>query len=69
MKPRVVPATAEGFFQAADDRKTGRICADLADMLEQKLRGELTADEDKKAKGKLKRGRRFDTPHAQYNKG
>ena len=45
MKPKVVPATAEGFFQAADDRKTGRICADLADMLEQKLRGEMTEDE------------------------
>ena len=69
MKPKVVPATAEGFFQAADDRKTGRICADLADMLEQKLRGEMTEDEYKEAKGKLKRGCRFYTPHAHFNKG
>ena len=69
MKPKVVPATAEGFFQAADDRKTGRICAELADMLEQKLRGEMTEDEYKEAKGKLKRGCRFYTPHAHFNKG
>ncbi len=69
MKPKVVPATAEVFFQAADDRKTGRICADLADMLEQKLRGEMTEDEYKEAKGKLKRGCRFYTPHAHFNKG
>ena len=69
MKPKVVPATAEGFFQAADDRKTGRICAELADMLEQKLRGEMTEDEYKEPKGKLKRGCRFYTPHAHFNKG
>ena len=69
MKPQVVPATAEGFLQAADDRKTGRICAELADLLEQKQRGELTEDEYGEAKNKKKRGCRFYTPHAHFNNG
>ena len=62
MKPQVVPATAEGFLQAADDRKTGRICAELADLLEQKQRGELTEDEYGEAKNKKKRGGRMNMP-------
>jgi hypothetical protein len=69
MKPQVVPATAEGFLQAADDRKTGRICAELADLLEQKQRGELTEDEYGEAKNQKKRGCRFYTPHAHFNNG
>ena len=41
-KPKTVPATVEGFNERVDSPETGRICAELADALEQHLRGELT---------------------------
>ena len=46
--PKTVPATVEGFYEAADAPETGRICATLADMLEQLKRGELKPEEYQK---------------------
>lgn len=68
-KPKTVPATAEGFWKKVDDPKTGRICAELKDALEQNLRGELAKDEYKAKKAELKIGAPFYTPHAHFLKG
>ena len=66
-KPKTVPATVEGFYERVD--KAGRICAELADMLEQHQRGELTKDEYKAKKAEVKLGDAFYTPHAHFAKG
>ena len=68
-KPKTVPATAEGFYRATDSEQTGRICAELADALEQYQRGELKKEEYKALKSKLKLGACFYTPHAHFTKG
>lgn len=68
-KPKTVPATVEGFNQRVDSEKTGRICSELADILEQYLRGELTKEEYKTKKAELKLGDGFYTPHAHFKKG
>ena len=52
--PKVVPATAKGFYKAADSEKTGSICAELEDALEQVRRGEISKDEYKTIKAKWK---------------
>ncbi len=67
--PKTVPATVEGFYQRTDSAVTRRICAELADALEQNLRGELTKEEYKALKAKLKLGASFYTPHAHFTKG
>ena len=67
-KPKTVPATVEGFNKRVDSEKTGRICAELADTLEQHLRGELSKDEYKTKKAEIKLGDAFYTPHAHFNK-
>ena len=67
--PKTVPATAEGFYQAADDAKTVRICGELADVQEARLRGGLTKDEYRTQKAALKLGLPFYTPHAHFAKG
>ena len=69
LKPTTVAATVEGFYQRTDDEKTGRICSELADLWEQKQRGELKAEEYKKLKDEKKRGCHFYTPHAHFKKG
>ena len=69
LNPKTVPATVEGFYQRTDDRETRRICSELADLWEQKLRGTLTDEEYKKLKGDKKRGCHFYTPHAHFRKG
>ena len=69
MQPRVVPATPQGFYQAADDPQTGHICAELEDALEQRRRGEISADEYKQLKTGRKRGCHFYTPHAHFQGG
>ena len=66
--PQTTAATPEGFYRYADDPHTGDICAQLADALEQKLRGELTEDEHKAKKRELKIGAHFYTPHAHFEK-
>ncbi len=66
-KPKTVPATVEGFYERVD--KAGRICSELADMLEQHQRGELTKDEYKAKKAEVKLGDAFYTPHAHFAKG
>ena len=67
-KPKTVPATAEGFWKRVDSEKTGRICAELADVLEQLLRGELSKEDYKTKKAEIKQGDTFYTPHAHFNK-
>ena len=67
--PKVVPATAKGFYKAADSEKTGRICAELEDALEQVRRGEISRDEYKTIKAEKKKGCKFYTPHAHFKKG
>ena len=67
-KPKTVPATAEGFWKRVDSEKTGRICAELADVLEQQLRGELSKEDYKTKKAEIKQGDTFYTPHAHFNK-
>ena len=69
LKPKTVPATVEGFWKRVDAEETGRICADLADVLEQHLRGELTKEEYKTKKAELKKKAYFYTPHAHFKKG
>ena len=69
MKPKVVPATAKGFQKAAGDSETGRICAELADLLEQVRRGELSEADYKELKAQKKKGCWFYTPHAHFQKG
>ena len=66
-KPKTVPATVEGFYERVD--KAGRICSELADMLEQHQRGELTKEEYKAKKAEVKLGDAFYTPHAHFAKG
>ena len=68
-KPKTVPATVEGFNERVDSPETGRICAELADALEQHLRGELTKEDYKAKKGDLKISAFFYTPHAHFKKG
>ena len=68
-KPKTVPATVEGFNERVDSPETGRICAELADALEQHLRGELTKEDYKAKKVELKIGAFFYTPHAHFKKG
>lgn len=67
-KPTTVPATAQGFYERTDSKNTGDICAQLADALEQRLRGELSKEEYKAKKSELKIGAAFYTPHAHFNK-
>ncbi len=67
-KPKTVPATVEGFNKRVDSEKTGRICAELADTLEQHLRGELSKEEYKAKKAEIKLKASFYTPHAHFNK-
>ena len=67
-KPKTVPATVEGFWKRVDSEKTGRICAELADVLEQQLRGELSKEDYKTKKAEIKLGDAFYTPHAHFNK-
>lgn len=69
MSPKVVPATAKGFYKAVDSEKTGRICAELEDALEQLRRGEISKDEYKDIKARWKKGCKFYTPHAHFKKG
>ena len=67
--PKTVPATVEGFNMRVDSEKTGRLCAELADALEQHLRGELSKEEYKAKKAELKIEAFFYTPHAHFAKG
>lgn len=69
LKPKTVPATVEGFWKRVDAKKTRDICAELADILEQTLRGEMSKEDYKTKKAELKRPAYFYTPHAHFNKG
>ncbi len=67
-KPKTVPATVEGFNKRVDSKKTGRICAELADILEAKRRGDMSQEDYKTKKAEIKLGAAFYTPHAHFNK-
>lgn len=67
--PQTEPATPEGFYRYTDDPMTGAICADLADLREKNLRGELSAEDYKEVKAQKKLGLHFYTPHAHFLKG
>ena len=67
--PMVEPITAEGFLQATQASETGRICGELADALEQYLRGKLKKEEYHELKTKLKTYLPFYTPHAHFAGG
>ena len=67
-KPKTVPATVEGFWKRVDSEKTGRICAELADILEAKRRGDMSQEDYKTKKAEIKLGAAFYTPHAHFNK-
>ena len=67
-KPKTVPATVEGFWKRVDSEKTGRICAELADILEAKRRGDMSQEDYKTKKAEIKLGASFYTPHAHFNK-
>ena len=68
-KPKTVPATVEGFWKRVDAPETGRICAELTDILEAKRRGEMAPEDYKAKKAELKLGDSFYTPHAHFKKG
>jgi hypothetical protein len=67
-KPKTVPATVEGFWKRVDSEKTGRICAELADILEAKRRSDMSQEDYKTKKAEIKLGATFYTPHAHFNK-
>ncbi len=67
-KPKTVPATVEGFWKKVDAQKTGRICAELADILEAKRRGDMSPEDYKTKKAEIKLKDSFYTPHAHFNK-
>ena len=67
-KPKTVPATVEGFWKKVDAQKTGRICAELADILEAKRRGDMSPEDYKTKKAEIKLKASFYTPHAHFNK-
>ena len=67
-KPKTVPATVEGFWKKVDAQKTGRICAELADILEAKRRGDMSPEDYKTKKAEIKLRASFYTPHAHLNK-
>ena len=67
-KPKTVPATVEGFWKKVDATRTGRICAELADILEAKRRGDMSQEDYKTKKAEIKLGASFYTPHAHFNK-
>ena len=67
--PQTETATPEGFYGYTDDPLTGTICAELEDLREQMLRGELSREDYKAAKQEKKIGAHFYTPHAHFAKG
>lgn len=69
LNPQTVPATAEAFKKLSGDKVTGDICAELQDLYESLLRGQITKDEYQTAKAELKRRLHFYTPHAHFVKG
>lgn len=69
LNPSVVPCTAEAFRTAMHQEATGRVCAELADLLEQHRRGQLKMEEYQARKTTLKKQLPFYTPHAHFAGG
>jgi len=69
VKSKVRVCTPQLFNKAIDSPKTGRICAEIADALEQVKRGEMSRDDFETFKGEHKKLLPIFTPHATYTDG
>jgi len=70
IKSRAVQVcTPELLNQALDNANVARICAEIRDAWEQKMRGELSADDFETLKGNLKKQLPILTPHATFKNG
>ncbi len=61
--------TPELLNRALDNANVARICAEIRDAWEQKMRGELSADDFETLKGNLKKQLPILTPHATFKNG
>jgi hypothetical protein len=55
--------------EALDNPQVARICAEIKDAWEQKMRGELSAEDFETLKGNLKKQLPILTPHATFKNG
>ena len=70
VKSQVVQVcTPELLRQAIDSPHVGRVCAELRDALERKMRGEITPQEYEDIKGSMKKQLPILTPHATFRNG
>ncbi len=70
IKSRVVQVcTPELLAEALDNQNVARICAEIKDAWERKMRGELSADDFETLKGNLKKQLPILTPHATFKNG
>ena len=61
--------TPELLNRALDNANVARICAEIKDAWEQKMRGELSAEDFETLKGNLKKQLPILTPHATFKNG
>ena len=61
--------TPELLNEALDNKHVARICAEIKDAWEQKMRGELSAEDFETLKGNLKKQLPILTPHATFKNG
>ena len=70
IKSRVVQVcTPELLNEALDNKHVARICAEIKDAWELKMRGELSAEDFETLKGNLKKQLPILTPHATFKNG
>ena len=70
IKSRMVQVcTPELLNEALDNKHVARICAEIKDAWEQKMRGELSAEDFETLKGNLKKQLPILTPHATFKNG
>ena len=70
IRSRVVQVcTPELLNEALDNKNVARICAEIKDAWEQKMRGELSAEDFETLKGNLKKQLPILTPHATFKNG
>lgn len=70
IKSRAVQVcTPELLNEALDNANVARICAEIRDAWEQKMRGELSAEDFETLKGNLKKQLPILTPHATFKNG
>ena len=66
---QVRECTPEMLREAIDSPLVAQVCADIKDAWEQKMRGEITAEEFEEKKGELKKRLPILTPHATFKNG